>query len=136
MNKNHIFVDTNVLIGASVGTKKDSDCLHYLYGQNGKKLYTSSLAIAQLVSVLQKKKTNDEIRKLVNGFLHRFTILSFVDSDIPLALNTRILDIEDSIQYIISNKAHCCYFITNNIKDYRGVDISPISPLKVRVINS
>jgi hypothetical protein len=40
-NPNHIFVDTNVLIGAYSGDVRfqtDSDCLHYLYSIVGKKL--------------------------------------------------------------------------------------------------
>ena len=40
-NPNHVFVDTNVLIGAYSGDARyqtDSDCLHYLYSIVGKKL--------------------------------------------------------------------------------------------------
>ena len=52
-NPNHIFVDTNVLVGGCSGDarfKKDEDCLHYLYSLTGKKLYVSSLSVAQLIS--------------------------------------------------------------------------------------
>ena len=58
-NPNHIFVDTNVLIGAYSGDTRfqtDSDCLHYLYSIVGKRLYTSTLSVAQLISVFQKKR--------------------------------------------------------------------------------
>jgi len=40
----------------------DYDCLHYLYSIVGKRLYISSLSVAQLISVYQKRKTNEEIR--------------------------------------------------------------------------
>ena len=59
-NPNHIFVDTNVLIGAYSGDSRyqtDSDCLHYLYSIVGKRLYISTLSVAQLISVYQKRKT-------------------------------------------------------------------------------
>ena len=78
-NPNHIFVDTNVLIGAYSGDARfqtDSDCLHYLYSIVGKRLYASTLSVAQLISVYQKKKTNDEIRSIVRELQHRFTIVS------------------------------------------------------------
>jgi predicted nucleic-acid-binding protein len=63
-NYNHIFVDTNVLVGGYSGDaryQKDEACLHYLYSLTGKKLYISSLSVAQLISMFQKKKKNDEI---------------------------------------------------------------------------
>ncbi len=61
-NPNHIFVDTNVLIGAYSGDARfqtDSDCLHYLYSIVGKRLYASTLSVAQLISVYQKNITNN-----------------------------------------------------------------------------
>ena len=58
-NPNHIFVDTNVLVGGYSGDarfQKDADCLHYLYSLTGKRLYISTLSVAQLISMFQKKK--------------------------------------------------------------------------------
>ena len=58
-NLNRIFVDTNVLVGgysSNVRFQKDADCLHYLYSLTGKRLYVSSLSVAQLISVYRKKK--------------------------------------------------------------------------------
>ena len=43
----------------------DTDCLHYLYSIVGKRLYISTLSVAQLISVYQKRKANDEIRDIV-----------------------------------------------------------------------
>ena len=48
-NPNHIFVDTNVLVGGYSGDarfQKDADCLHYLYSLTGKRLYISTLSVA------------------------------------------------------------------------------------------
>lgn len=44
MNGNHIFVDTNVLIGWWVGNKEDVNCIKYLFSLRGKRLYTSALS--------------------------------------------------------------------------------------------
>ena len=38
-NPNHVFVDTNVLVGGYSGKssfQKDADCLHYLFSLTGK----------------------------------------------------------------------------------------------------
>ena len=66
-NPNHVFVDTrsnlfaclskNVLVGGYSGDvryQKDADCLHYLFALPGKKLYISTLRVAQFISVYQK----------------------------------------------------------------------------------
>ena len=77
VNPNHIFVDTNVLIGGYSGDprfQKDTACLHYLYSLTGKKLYISTLSVAQLISTFQKKKSNDEIRRIVRELRHRFNV--------------------------------------------------------------
>jgi predicted nucleic acid-binding protein len=73
-NPNHIFVDTNVLVGGYSGDarfKRDEACLHYLYSLAGKRLYISSLSVAQLISTFQKKKKNDEIIRIVRDLQHR-----------------------------------------------------------------
>ena len=78
-NPNHIFVDTrsnsvrlqgkNVLVGGYSGDarfQKDADCLHYLYSLTGKRLYISTLSVAQLISMFQKKRKNDEIVRILH----------------------------------------------------------------------
>ena len=108
VNPNHIFVDTNVLIGGYSGDprfQKDAACLHYLYSLNGKKLYISTLSVAQLISVYQKKKTNEEICRIVRELQHRFNVIDFTAR------------------------------VTNNYKDYRLLMwIEATSPEKVKII--
>jgi len=53
---NHIFTDTNVLIGAYSDNQYDKRCLQYLFSLRGKRLYISSLGVAQLVSVQRLRK--------------------------------------------------------------------------------
>ena len=134
-NSNNIFIDTNVLIGAWSDIQTDKNCLQYLFSLKGKRLFISTLAVAQLVSVFQKKKTNAEIKKIVDYLLLKFTVISFTDKDIKNSIELKGSDIEDNIQYMISKKFHCSYFITNNKKDYNNfVDIEVILPNKVRLI--
>ena len=135
MANHNIFVDTNVLIGAFSGMQNDKECLKYLYSLTGKRLYTSSLSIAQLVSVFQKKKTNQEIKNIVNDIIKKFTVLSFTKADIEEALKSSNSDIEDAIQYVISQKFKCYYFITNNTKDYnKYVNLRPLKSMFIRTI--
>ena len=138
-NLNRIFVDTNVLVGGYRGDvrfQKDTDCLHYLYSLTGKRLYVSSLSVAQLISVYQKKKKNDEIVRIVRDLQHRFNIVDFTNRDIDAALIENGGDIEDNVQYVLARKQKCSVIITNNFKDYRlFFNLRVIKPERVRTIS-
>ena len=137
-NSNHIFVDTNVLVGGYSGDarfQKDADCLHYLYSLTGKRLYISTLSVAQLISMFQKKKKNDEIVRIVRDLQHRFNIIDFTNRDIEAALVETGTDIEDNVQYVLAMKQKCCIIITNNYKDYRLLqNVRAVRPERVRAI--
>ena len=137
-NPNHIFVDTNVLIGGYSGDakfQKDDDCLRYLFSLTGKRLYISSLSVAQLISVYQKKKSNEEIIKVVRELQHRFNIIDFTAKDIDAALKETGADIEDNVQFVLAKKQRCYIVVTNNYKDYRFLQgIEVLRPAKIRKI--
>ena len=137
-NPYRIFVDTNVLVGGYSGDmrfQKDSDCLHYLYSLTGRRLFISTLSIAQLISVYQKKKTNAEIARIVHDIQHRFNVIDFTNSDINAALVETGADIEDNIQYVLAVKQKCSIIITNNFKDYRLLqNVRAVRPERVRAI--
>jgi predicted nucleic acid-binding protein len=138
-NPNHIFVDTNVIIGAYCRDGKhqpDEECLRYLYSLNRKRLYISALSVAQLISTFQKKHSNDEIINIVRQLQHRFSIVSFTSSDIDEAIKETGIDIEDNVQYVIAKKQKCRIIVTNNIKDYRLLmGVEAIKPSKIRIIS-
>ena len=137
-NSNHIFVDTNVLVGGYSGDarfQKDEACLHYLYSLTGKHLYITTLSVAQLISVFQKKKPNDEIVRIVRDLQHRFHVIDFTNRDIDAALTETGADIEDNVQYVLAMKQKCGIIVTNNFKDYRLLlNIRALRPERVRAI--
>ena len=105
LNKNNIFIDTNILIGAYANSKNFDDekrCWKYLSTIKGKNVYVSSLSIAQFVSVFQHRKDNNSIKK----------------QDIEKSLKFKQHDLEDNIQYVLAEKLKCVIFVTQNKKDY------------------
>jgi predicted nucleic acid-binding protein len=150
LSENHIFVDTNVLVGGYSGKssfQKDADCLHYLFSLKGKKLYISTLSVAQLISMFQKggvretneclvegnQHTNEEIVGMVRELQNRFTVIDFTNRDINAALVETGADIEDNVQYVLAKKQKCRIVITNNYKDYRALQgIQVFRPTEVR----
>lgn len=138
VNPYHIFVDTNVLIGAYSGDvrfQKDEECLHYLFSLTGKRLFVSALSVAQLISTFQKKKTNKDIANIVRDIQHRFNVISFTSKDIENALQETGADIEDNVQYILALKQKCQIIVTNNYKDYTPlIGITVVRPKDKRLI--
>ena len=136
MDHNRIFIDTNVLIGAWAGEQNDIQCLHYLFSLKGKRLYSSTLSIAQFVSVFQKRKTNNEIRRKVKYLQTKLNLISFTEKDIDKAIDEVSPDLEDNIQYVLCRKLKCLHFVTNNIKDYSGYFLlNVLKPHQSRQIN-
>jgi len=135
LNPYNIFVDTNVLIGAFSDKQQDRKCLDYLFSLKGRYLFISALSIAQLVSVFQKRKTNKIIKDIVHFLIAKFTIIEFSKNDIENSLNYDFSDMEDNIQYVISKKMKCAYFVTNNKKDYVSFNFNVLQPRQIRSIN-
>lgn len=99
-------------------------------------MFISALSVAQLVSIFQKKHTNEEIIQIVRQLQHRFTIVGFTNNDINDALDANGADIEDNMQYVIAKKQKCRILVTNNIKDYRLlIGVEAIKPSKIRIIS-
>ena len=145
-NENHIFIDTNCLIGslcekydlhAAVVGKENTTALHYLSAMNGKKLYVSSLAVAQLTAKLQNKLNKDVLADEIRQILHKYNIIEFNRKDIEEALDSPYAkDIEDLYQYKMSEKAKCLYIMTNNTKDFATLlNVIPFKPKQVRMMN-
>ncbi len=121
-NQNHIFIDTNIIIGAYLKNKEYEDekrCWDYLTSLVGKKIYVSSLSIAQFVSTFQYHKINKMlIRDYVRNILTKVNIIDFTKDDIKRSLLVKENDLEDNIQYVLANKLKCGIFFTQNTKDY------------------
>jgi hypothetical protein len=76
-----------------------------------------------------------EIKNKVRYLLAKFTIITFSDKDIINSLTIDKADMEDNIQYVLSQKFNCFYFVTNNKKDYADFyHIKPVAPKNIRSI--
>ena len=95
-NPNHIFIDTNVLIGAYSGDarfQKDSECLHYLCSLIGKRLYISSLSVAQLISFYMLAIYMAEIKGCIS-------------KENSVAIKKELVVLPQKIEQILNEKEH------------------------------
>ena len=114
LNKNHIFVDTNVLNGFYLNRTADVECLRYLFSLKGKRLFISSLSIGQFVAFFERRFSNDKVKDAIRYIFTKFTVIEFGEQDIQKSLLYNYGDMEDTIQYVIGTKLKCFYFVTND----------------------
>jgi predicted nucleic acid-binding protein len=137
-----IYVDTNVLVNYFTGQAVDVACLQYLFGHKRKEnLFTSTLALVQIASQLQKKKADrkafdkNKVIEYLYFLLKKFTILDLTQKDVMNSLPLKNKDIEDNVHYIISQKWKCTRIITRDIGDYaQFVGIEALSPKNITLI--
>jgi predicted nucleic-acid-binding protein len=134
LNKNHIFVDTNVLNGFCLNRAADMEYLKYLFSLKGKKLFISSLSIGQFVVFFHKKFTNDKIKENICYLLTKFTVIDFGEQDIQKSLMYNYADLEDTIQYVIGTKMKCFFFVTNGKYFSAFRNIRALKPTEIRNI--
>ncbi len=122
-NQNHIFIDTNIIIGAYSNDKKfihEKRCWNYLTSLIGKKIFVSSLSIAQFVSTLQHHKIDKRLVKSnVCNIIAKANIIDFTKDDINKSLSLYENDLEDNIQYVLAKKLKCGIIFTQNKKHYK-----------------
>ena len=139
-----IYVDTNVLVDYYTGQDDAVSCLKYLFATSRREnLFTSSLALVQTASQLQKKNTQRNRKAVPKGktieylefIFTKFTIIDLTQKDITNGFYLQNNDIEDNVHYMISKKLKCNRIITRNTKDYAlFYDIEALSPDNIKLI--
>jgi len=132
---NKVYIDTNVLINYCTGVKDDVKALNYIFSKKRKEvLFSSSLSAVQLISCLQtKRKTrgimskNAVIEKL-NKFMPKFTFISLNIEDVVSAYNNNGDDLEDCVQFQLSQKMKCGIIVTNDLNGFSDMPIVRVSP--------
>jgi predicted nucleic acid-binding protein len=140
----HIFIDTNVLINDILfrqfnrpNSKPSFLALDYLLRVARRETFVASFSIVQVLSTLEKARISQEIiRQELQLILSKHTIINFSEKDIQAALDGFMdLDIEDTFQFVVSQKMRCQYIITENVKDFRTFqNVRIIRPKEIRRI--
>jgi predicted nucleic acid-binding protein len=140
----HIFIDTNVLINDILfrqfnrpNSKPSCLALEFLLRVARRETFVASFSIVQVLSTLEKARiSQDIIRQEIQHILTKHTIINFTEKDIQAALDDFTdLDIEDTFQFVVSQKMRCQYIITENVKDFKTFqNVRIIRPKEIRRI--
>lgn len=120
-----IYVDTNVLVNYCTGQQADVDALTYIFSKRRREtLFTSSLAIVQTITQLQKsnksRKAFDRtvVVELMNKLMSKFSVIDLSKNDLSKGFTYENKDVEDSIHYALCEKLKCDTILTNNLSDF------------------
>ena len=120
-----IYVDTNVLVNYCTGQQADVDALTYIFSKRRREtLFTSSLAIVQTITQLQKsnksRKALDRasVVELMNKLMAKFSVIDLSKNDLNKGFAYENRDVEDSIHYALCEKLKCDTILTNNLSDF------------------
>lgn len=140
----HIFIDTNILINDIMFRRFDrptgknsSLALDYLVRVARRETFIASFSIVQVLSTLERARiAQNIIREEIQHILTKHTIINFTEKDIQAALDDYIdLDIEDTFQFVVSQKTRCQYIVTENIRDFRNFqNVRIVRPKEIRRI--
>ena len=120
-----VFLDTNILIDyiqARAGGDNAKQLL--MRGRNGEvSLYASFLTFANMAYILNGKVDVYELFAMLTGFI---TVLPMDSEQLQSALNQRVKDFEDMLQYQCAKVAGCDIIITGNKRHFTEFSDLPL----------
>ena len=120
-----VFLDTNILIDYILGRNHGDDAEQLLqHGKNGSVILSASfLTFANMAYILRGKV---DIYELFHD-LHIFiVVLPNDDAQLVAAMNQRVHDFEDLLQYQCAKAAACDVIVTNNVRDFTEFSDLPV----------
>ena len=123
-----LFLDTNVILDAMFPEREAheyADAVLSLTRDDGVKLFTSSLTIANICYISRKRFTKKEWIKRVKGMLDNWKIVAICDNDIYEASKSNCPDFEDAMQ-ISAAEVECDVIVTDDVKHFKGYTFLPV----------
>ena len=122
-----VFADTNIMLDYLEDRQfTENSKLIFKMAKDGKfQMYASLLSFVNIAYV-RRKHTVDEIYNNLLALRQLFVVLPIDSVQLDTALNQRIKDFEDNIQFQCAKAAGCDVIVTNNTKDFKelqGVEV-------------
>lgn len=127
----NIFLDTNIAIDLLSQREPFYSAAVPIFtmGDTGLiRLYISSLSFSTIFYLLRKQVGTQRAMDLLCSFRQMVHIVSVNEKVIDMALQSSFSDFEDAIQYFSAIESGIPVIITRNVKDFKGVDASVMTP--------
>ena len=128
-----LFIDTDVIIDFLIDRKphsRDAAIIFNLIEEKKLRGYVSSLSFSNLYYVLRKVESHNKVLTKLGIISEIVSILKVDQQTIKNALDNRLPDFEDSIQYCCArDNKKIDVLITRSTKDYKNSGIPIMTPV-------
>lgn len=127
----NLFLDTNIAIDLLSQREPFYSAAVPIFtmGDTGiVRLYISSLSFSTIFYLLRKQVGTEKALKLLRSFREMVHVVSVNEKVVDMALQSSFTDFEDAIQYYSAIESGIPVIITRNVKDFKGVDSTVMTP--------
>ena len=117
-----VYLDTNVMMDYLEQRRfsEDAKMIFKLSLKGEIALYASLLSFVN-IAYIRRKHPVDEIYTDLCNLRGMLNVVPITDAQLDEALNIRVNDFEDNIQFQCAKEAGCDVIVTNNTKDFAGL---------------
>lgn len=129
-----LLIDTNVILDVLLSRSdfvKESSIIWKLCETEQAKGYISTLTYANMMYIMRKQMTPEQIEDVFRKLKLIFEIVDFSSVVLEMAVNMKWKDFEDAIQSATAEYVHADYIITRNIKDFTQSEVMALTPAEL-----
>ena len=126
-----LLIDTNIVLDVLMNRSefvKDSSMIWKLCETEQVKGYISTLTYANMIYIMRKQLTSDQIEDVFHKLNLIFEFADFSPAVLERAINMKWKDFEDAVQRATAESVHADYIITRNLKDFTQSKVLAFTP--------
>ena len=126
-----LLIDTNVILDVLINRPefvKDSSMIWKLCETEQARGYISTLTYANMMYVMRKQMTPDQIVEIFRKLSLIFEFADFSPAVLERAVTMKWKDFEDVVQSATAEAIHADYIITRNLKDFMQSRVMAFTP--------
>lgn len=126
-----LLIDKNVILDVLINRPefvKDSSMIWKLCETEQARGYISTLTYANMMYVMRKQMTPDQIAEIFRKLSLIFEFADFSPAVLERAVTMKWKDFEDAVQSATAESVHADYIITRNLKDFTQSRVMAFTP--------
>lgn len=126
-----LLIDTNVILDVLINRPefvKDSSMIWKLCETEQARGYISTLTYANMMYVMRKQMTPDQIAEIFRKLSLIFEFADFSPAVLERAVTMKWKDFEDAVQSATAEAIHADYIITRKLKDFTQSRVMAFTP--------
>ena len=129
-----LLVDTNIILDVLLNRPefvKDSSMIWKLCETEQAQGYLSTLTYANMMYVMRKQLTPDQIEDVFRKLNLIFEFADFSPAVLERAVAMKWKDFEDAVQSATAESVHADYIVTRNLKDFMKSKVIAFTPAEL-----